>query len=264
VTKLKDKTIISQVPARVTGYGSANIDKGAIDAFVQNKGYDVVFEKAIKCACIDKESKMPLSSCKNCGGVGWIFVNPTKTRMLLTSMNVNPKFIEQGISLEGTVSITSRDVDRISFMDKITILNGEGECSQVIFPSMLYDKIVATTIYNIKKVYYLGLFISDKQPLKRLVEGEDFIVQDNAIILDKKYGDLILGSLSLSVRYTHSPVYHVFDVARDTFVTNVQLGGVEKTQSMPIHAIGKRAELIKELENFKGNRLFDNSFDITC
>ena len=35
-------------------------------------------------------------------------------------------------------------------------------------------------------------------------------------------------------------------------------------QVLPINAIGKRAHLIKDVENFDGNRLFDNSWATTC
>jgi hypothetical protein len=59
----------------------ADFNKSDFETLIQQKGRDVVLEKAILCGCKDKQGNQQ-SNCKNCGGAGFLFINPKETRMI--------------------------------------------------------------------------------------------------------------------------------------------------------------------------------------
>lgn len=104
--------------------------KNDFDSLIWLKGYSVIIEQAIACPCRGK-SGSALPTCQNCLGLGWVFVNPVETKALITSINVNTKFKEWSPELTGTVQITVRDEDRLSFFDKVTFKTRTSILSEV-------------------------------------------------------------------------------------------------------------------------------------
>lgn len=260
-------TITKQNPANTSGGGRVDFRKSDYDRAIQEKGYRVIYRKAVQCPCKSKGSGNQ-STCKNCGGVGWLWINPIETKMLLQSMNTNPKYQEYGEALMGTVNITSRDVDKLAKMDEITLMEGEAESTEVLF---LYynstDNVYYTnTVYPIQQDYYIALYVSDSDPLSKLEKDTDYTLDGRRIIINQsvlsQFTDLT--DLSITVRYLHKPKYYVWDIGRDVMNTTIKKGGSEHNIKMPLNAIGMRADLVKDLENYNNDRLHDNSFLTQC
>ena len=51
---------------------------------------------------------------------------------------------------------------------------------------------------------------------------------------------------------------------REVSASFVKVGNVEKQVTLPVHAIGRRSHYILDAENFNGDRIIDNSYDISC
>ena len=51
-----------------------------------DKGYSVTHEVAMSCPCRINANKQALSSCVNCGGTGYFYINKVETRMICHSM----------------------------------------------------------------------------------------------------------------------------------------------------------------------------------
>jgi hypothetical protein len=239
-----------------------NFVKEDFDDLIADKGLTVLFERALKCPCKGKNTEH-LSSCKNCGGTGWAFINPTRTRMVVQSMSLNPKFEAWGVYTADISSITSRDTDKLSYMDRITILDAIAEHNEVLHFSTYGDKMYAYTVYPILDVFYVGLFEGGSSPYRKLSQGTDYIIEDQhkIILSDSLSTSLMLKEdPSVVVRYQHNPRYHVVEMVRDSTVSRVRRGRFENMIQLPINARAKRADLIKDMENFTGDRLLDNSF----
>ncbi|MGL5076270.1 MAG: hypothetical protein ACRDBG_10625, partial [Waterburya sp.] len=88
------------------------------DNLVWNKGYEVVWEKAIKCPCKTNGGEN-LITCLNCGGTGWFFINRFKTTMHLTSMNSSSQQKDWSRVDEGKVMFTAISELEIAQMDRI-------------------------------------------------------------------------------------------------------------------------------------------------
>jgi len=256
------KTIIQQTPAALSKT-KVNFDKSFFDGAIQSKGYEVLIEKALRCPCKVKGSDN-LSDCQNCAGSGWFYINPTRTRAILHSMNLNTRFKEWSEESMGTVSISTRDVDEITFMDKLTLTEGLIPFSQVVYPVSFKGVLFAFTIYDIQEIRDVFIFEASDQKLTKLAVTEDFTFERNKLILNKKFSSY--KSLCISVKYIHRPQYHVIDLNRELMRSDVTVEstGLLKNTPFPISAIGRRSHYILDAQNYEGNYLFDNSYEIKC
>lgn len=264
MTRLSGKQII-QKQFSSTSSIPADFEKPEIDATLRDKGYEVIFEKAYMCPCKSKSSTH-LSLCKNCGGTGWIFCNPTQTRFIITGIAADNKLKEAalrewGFIDGGVVNVTAMNDDKFSYMDKITVIDATAEHSQILYAAEDDEEEVffAYSKYDILSVDYIALFVSANQPLKRLTEGTDYNFRDNVITFTQASG--INVNSQLTIRYIHHPVFHIFDIMRESMTsTKGQLPTGQQKLILPIKALAKRAHLIKDVENFDGDRLLDNSW----
>lgn len=260
-----NKTVTTQ--STPLGYNKARPDfiKNEFDIVLYQKGYNVIHEKALKCPCKAKNEGGQLSSCQNCGGVGWVFINSQNTQMIIHSMNINTQFKAWSEENRGTASITCRDIDELCFMDRITLSEVTSIFNETVHLKVSGSDLLFFTTYPIIEIEYLGLFISDDEPLQRLIVDNDYTFSRNIIVLSDTFNTLG-DDLTLTIRYKHNPQYHIIDLPRNTISTKVDNGGVEQSPvSLPIHAIGRYSHFVLDAENISGNRLFDNSFtEHTC
>lgn len=240
-------------------------DKQNVDATVRDQSYDVLYEKAYLCPCKSKSSEH-LNTCRNCGGVGWFFVNPLATRFIITGIASDNKLKEAalrewGMIDTGSVNVTGYNEEKFTYMDKITMLDATAEHNQILYPELNDDDTnkFAFTQYKIKSIDYVGLFVSADTKLKKLEDGVDYTFRDNVIELDPIYNDE--NGIQLTIRYVHNPVFHITDIMRESMTSKKgQLPTGQETLIMPIKAIAKRAHLIKDIENYDGDRLENNSW----
>lgn len=228
------------------------------ESAIKSKGAEVIFEKSLKCPCKGRNTEH-LSSCKNCGGSGWVFINPVKTRMLVQSVSFNPQYESWGVYGSDISSISALNEDKLSVMDRVTVLDSESEFSEVLHTNMRDGLNYSYTVYEIIDVYYVGLFMKDDEKLLKLESGKDFSYEGRKVTLSSDFSAYDR-ELSFVVRYKHHPQFHIVEMVRDSGYTKKLEGRFEKTSLLPIHARAKRAEVIKDIENFSGDRIIDNSF----
>lgn len=238
---------------------NADFDKSLIDGTITSKGYNVIYETALRCPCRSQGNDFQ-SNCVNCGGGGWLFVNPTLTKMIVSNIASDRKYQPQGREDTGKMQITAYAENLFSFMDRITIADGLTDHTEVLFPKLDNTglKLFAFTRYNIEHLDFLGLFVNTGVRLTKLVEGTDYTYHDNVIEFAASYN--ALNDPSVTIRYAHAPVYHIIDIPRDTMRSTVTGAGTRKVINLPIHAIGVRAHLIKGQEDYTGTMYVDNSW----
>lgn len=188
------------------------------DRLIKDYGYTVVIERALKCPCNVQGFNAPQSTCTNCFGSGWYFYNPIQTVLVLQSMNANRKFENWSEENAGTVQITARFIDRISFMDRITLIDATHEFTQILNPFEDKNKTMAYTIYPILDVSAIFMFVDNDKALKPLVLNTDYTFVNQTITFNKKYNNK--ERLSVSLRYKHKPQYHAIDIPRDIMLNN--------------------------------------------
>lgn len=241
----------------------ADLNKPDFDNLVHQKGREVIHETALQCPCKSRSTNQQ-SNCRNCGGSGWVFINPKRTRMVLTAIDIANDYRPWSEELRGVVNITALVEDELSLMDKITALDAESIHNEVVyFDEVEYEEniIFAYSTYHIKEILYIGLFSGENAPLRRLELGIDYTIERNIIKLIKPE-ILTFSTVSennITIRYKHAPQFHVIEMKRDTMQSTIWKG-TEQQQSFPVSAMGKRAHYQLNAENLNHNRLLDNSF----
>lgn len=257
----KDKSIVTVAQPNRVGQPEVKFRPDDFDTAVFDKGYELIHESAVPCPCRVEGTQGAKSTCKNCGGIGWVFINPVRTRMLLQSLNLNTQYKLWGQEQPGTVMITTRKETELGFMDRLTISDSLSQHKQVLFPLLRDTSLIALTIYPIISIIDLFLYESDTLPLKRLTPGIDYSFDYNVITLNDSYKTL--SSPSMSVRYRHNVQYHVTEMMKDVRNTYIfDSTGKDLNSRFPLHAMGRRAHNVLDIENREGDRLLDNSYNL--
>ena len=246
-------------------------DVNRFETLIQTQGYDAYIDRALRCPCVDKSSGQALSTCRNCLGRGWIFVDRTETRLIAQHMDSRRQYQDWSEVNRGTASITTRGIDKLGFMDRIILTQLEEYYSEIIRPILFDGEIMAYPVYEPLKIQRMYLFVSDNQKLVPLDESM-YTIDKNRIVFNMGIQDLIYVSdmnvttvseipISITVRYSHYPVYHVIDVNRE--LMKVREGKFcevsdEKLRQMPINVTARKAHFIFDAQKW-GEESFDNT-----
>jgi len=259
------KTVIPTSAPLGSSNPQVDFKKDSFEGLIWQKGHKVIKESALKCSCVSPSVNQQ-SNCKNCGGTGWIFINPTETRMMSHSINLSTKYKQWSETNVGTVSLTCLSQDELGFMDRITILDGNSIYSQVCFLKRYNGVFYFNTVYPIKQIKYIGVFRDTQQKLTPLVYGVDYTYTENKIIFltAANFTDTSAQQLdcSITIRYQHAPQYHVLDLPRETIQFFLR-GENEKLVDLPIHGIARRVHYVLDQQNFDNTRLLDNSIPVS-
>lgn len=241
----------------------ADLNKEDFDNLVYQKGRNVIHEKSLRCPCKSKSTNQ-LSSCKNCGGTGWIFINPKETRMVIQGMEISTQYKPFSEEEIGMIRISYNEKEQLSFMDRIVVLDGNSVFNEVLHFKKQDDMLFAYTSYNIKEILYCGLFVNDSTALTKLTEGNgsgQFSYENNIVKLNSSFVQPGEQDISITLRYYHSPTFHVVDVKRETMDSFEYKSGGERLGRLPLSAFAKRAHYMLQANNLAGDRLIDNSYN---
>lgn len=244
-------------------------DVAKFESLIYRHGYDAYIERALRCPCVDRSSGQALSTCKNCLGRGWFFVDKRQTKVVSQSMANLRKNSDIGEINRGTARITTRAVDRLAFMDKIILTELIAYYSEILRPVMFNDELVAYPIYEPLEITNMYMYVGDTVKLEP-IPADFYAIEGNKIVFSESLAELIdvndvnqkQPDISVSVRYSYNPVYHVVDVNRE--LMKVRDKGCtysdEKLKNMPISALARKAHYIFDAQTF-GRELFDNTLE---
>jgi hypothetical protein len=230
------------------------------DRLVYDKGYEVVHENAIKCPCASTSNSSPLTTCQNCSGSGWVFFNSNKTRMVLQSMSLRTKYNDWSKENLGTITVTSRSIDPLGYMDRLTILSSEAIYTQILYPVLFKDQLFSFTVYDLIDIFEVFLFQASNLPLKRLHVGVDYFFEKgkNRVIFDK---NLNIENLTVSLRYKHYVQYMIVELSKE-FRQSFGLDnlGRDKVNQYPFNGIARRSHYVLDPQDIDGTGIIDNSY----
>lgn len=251
---------------RPNNIGTPRVDfqQPNFDNLVFDKGYDVILYEAVRCPCNTGREGAQVD-CNNCLGTGWVFVNPLKTKAIITSINKDTKYKYWAAELSGTVAVTVRDSERLSIMDKIvledmTSLYGE------LRDMRTYDdgtNFIFTT-YPISEVESVFLFDSNSEPLIHINKELYSVSEDNPYVLKFSSSVLLKNTFNgvVSIKYKHKVQYNVTDLPHDIrYSTYLDSNGREKVLPLPIQAVAVKTENINgDSVLYTGAGIIDNSY----
>jgi hypothetical protein len=214
------------------------------------------------CPCRGKSGEAR-SSCQNCMGTGFAFVNPIETKAIITSINKDTKYKYWSPELMGTISVTTRSIERLSFMDRIDFKTRTSLHSEVKPVLENGSQKFIFTSYPVRKISSVFLFNSDSTNLIRLnisnytlSQSNDCVIFLNGITFPTGFNDVV------SIDYEHSISYNVIDIPHDIRSSfRLSDGGKNTEYSMPVQAVARRSHLLLgNSTNYDGNNSIDNSW----
>lgn len=249
------------------------------DKAIESKGYDVFIEKGMRCPCYIKNSAAANPMCLNCGGTGWFFFGKKSTVAVIQSMNRRTKFLNWSETDRGTIQVTVKGIDRVAFMDRVTVLEVESIFSQasLVFKTNL-DKYVSFLIYSPTEIDSCFIYDSFDQPLLYLRKDVNFSVVEDRL----EFNDTIIQYLDseqeaqITVRYFHHPTFHIIDINREIVKTfsyddrfdedkelpvlnQEQINPAFVKQLMPVNSVARKVHFMLDSPNASGESLYDNT-----
>lgn len=261
---LQGQNIRTATPANLIGQPEVEFRQNDFNALITTKGYNCIIEKAVRCPC-EGEAESANPSCQNCFGTGWIFINPVKTDIIASGINLSNKYKDWSLELAGTISLTVRDDDNesLSFYDKVSFVDRFSKFSEVLRVRDTGTEVFVFTTYKVKEVYEIFLFNGNTQKLRRLNENEYSLNPNNPYVIDLLVTDYPAEFNNVvSVRYKHEIQYHVIDLPHELRgSTRVLETGSREDFVLPMNAIARRVHLIAGAKpNYFGTGWQDNSY----
>lgn len=264
---ITDKTTAYQTPpASMSPHAGWDVNK--FETLIQTQGYDAFIDRALRCPCVDKATGQALSTCKNCLGRGWFFVDRTETRLIAQHMDNKKRYENWSEVNRGTASITTKGIDKLGFMDRIILTQLEGYYSEILNPVLFGGELIAYPVYEPLFVTNIFLFVGDYTKLEPIPE-EMYKVDKNKIVFDQSLLTVLpvedvnqkQPNMSVSIRYAHFPVFYVIDANRELMKVRESRFCTyddEKLRQMPINVLARKAHYIFDAQKF-GEESFENT-----
>lgn len=266
------KSIITQHPITAQTPPSLDLPKphwdvNKFESLIYNMGYDAYIEKALRCPCCDKATGQALSTCHNCLGRGWFFVDKRQTRVVAQSMENQRRNSQTGEINHGNARITARASDKLGFMDRVMLLDLTAWYTELLNPIEYEDELIAYPVYEPLEISNIYLYGGDNVKLIPLTPNQ-YEISGNKIIFDKSLEELVpvedmnqkFPEMTISIRYSHYPVYHIIDEERS--LTKVRENGCSFTdgqlKQVPMLYVGRKAHYIFDAQKFNNNA-FENT-----
>lgn len=260
-------SIRQKAPPNLAGAANVYFNENAYDALIWQKGYNVVIDSAVYCPCKSNNGNIP--TCQNCKGTGWLFINPYKTRALITSINYSTQYKDWSLEKLGTINVTVRESDRISYFDRITFSDDYSVFSEVL--TLRYDEaddqLFMFPSYKVANVLDIFLYESDNKKLIRLVAGTDYEINPtNPYIINLNYdvSDVPNFNGKVSIRYRHNIQYNIIDLPHETRKSyKINDKGQDQKIDLPVHAVARRVHNIEAfalIPEYGGSDIQDNSY----
>lgn len=226
------------------------------------QGYEAYLDHALRCPCRDKVTGQAKSDCVNCAGRGWIFINRRFTRVLAQSMSNKKQFTEWSELNRGTAKITARASDRLEFMDRIILLQLEAYHTELLRPILHNGRLIAYPVYEPIEISNIYLLKSEHEKLLPLSKDK-YTIEGNGVVFDASVKNEVVADafnykndLTISLRYSYNPVYHVIDANRELMKVRENSGGCYKNlkedtlTEMPINVLCRKAHFIFGAQEF--------------
>jgi hypothetical protein len=258
------------IGASPTGYQSqprVDFDKTKFDKAIWDNGYTTIHERAFRCPCKTTLGGENRSNCLNCGGVGWVWVNPTRTRMLFEQQSIKDIYKEWALERLGDTNVSALPDSKLGYMDRLTISDGISFFTEIVHPKFTRPntptKMSGRLTYPPKEVDALFVFDDVDKKLIKLNEADYSFLGNIITILNDEINNR--EKIMISARYSHSPTYHVIKESRSNMVSRSNKGGNDVISRLPVLALARLAHYAFDSQNYyldadTPTDLIDNSF----
>lgn len=233
----------SNNPSKTINTSRIEFETKGMASFIENRGIDVLWERAWLCTCRNPMTLSPKSDCPICRGRGIAYQPAVKVRMAIQSQEKGISNQDLGLLDTGTAIGTTELESKITFRDRITV------------PEV---KIYQSFIFNVnKRRIKNGLFLSyDVNSIediygkdgRLLIEGTDFRMDYDTNTI---YPNESLIDTNISINMAVTLRYIVIDLLKESRYQYTTFA-VKETQfeSLPKKLLLKREDVFIDSEPF--------------
>ncbi len=240
---------------RLTGQ-TVDFDRDAFTRFIADKGYAVTWEKAVLCPNVPTGGLAPRDhalSCRICdNGLGFVYVDPLPTKMLMQGIRLNQSYYAYGRWDMGNMMVTAEPEFQINYWDRLTLCNGVSRFTERVVRQResTSDKLK----YAALCVEYLAWVNRDGALVTFTVDNEFSISADgSSIVWTSNQPD---AGCTYSISYKFRPRYVVLDLVhhhRDSTIKGTHY-------EFPVQAVAKLDFLIRDESKDAAETVDDNPF----
>lgn len=213
-------------------------DRVKFEKLVQVKGYDVTWEKGLKCPFLKGPNPLDHSvTCKVCT-YGWVYIDAKQTRMIATSLTLPQQFYAFGRFSAGRVQFTAFPEFKVSFFDRITLHNSRTRYQEYVLRNRSSTK--DRTTFNPLCFEAIAWATSDTA-YDVAIEGDYIITESGEIEWVTSHRPP--PNTHYSVIYYHRPMYIVLDLTHQVRDLNTRGG---KQEEFPVQVVAQLDQFLRE------------------
>lgn len=243
---MAEKPIITQTPPNAVGAPQVFFRENDFNVAIYQHGYKIISERAVQCPCAD-DGISPRVDCQNCGGTGWVYIEPRECNALITGINVNTEYKEWSPELLGTIAVSVEDSQRevISYYNRITLTEDRSIFSEALPVREYAGGYYVFTTYAPIDIYECYIYQGPTLPLLKLEKGSYSISKTNPYVVNFDFTKTLPLNLMVTVDYKHRLEYHIIDIPHEVRSSRkMSRGGKLEQIKMPIQGIARRSHLI--------------------
>jgi hypothetical protein len=256
-------SIRSQTPPDLVHRPTVDFDVNAFDALLWNKGYNILHEESRVCPCRSRESGSALSTCENCRGFGFFFLNPIKTKAIVTNINQNPKYNEWSVENAGTIYASMLFANILAEYDRITFTDVVTKWSENLKVRTVDGQQFIFLTYKPHEILDIFVLATAREPLIKLTAGTDYeISSTNDYIVLLNFVPLTGFNSTIAITYLCHSQYHIIDLPHALRAsTLINTSGQNEKVDLPVQAVLRRAHLVLGGSDAEGGiQTIDNSY----
>lgn len=220
-------------------FARADFKAETFDIIIRQKGFRIKWEQGMFCSCISNDTGQPDYNCPICKGKGYVYFDPTETKVIVTSISGRKDQERIGINEQGTAYMTPLSTDFVGFRDRITFLDFQVKFSEVITRSdtdldeLSYNAFSTIALRNLGTTYKRGV---------------DFDITKSGSHIQWIKEDLISPGTRYSILYMINPVYIAINPIHELRGTYSMLkgGGEEYFIQLPSQYQIKREDFLSD------------------
>jgi hypothetical protein len=229
----------------------ASFQEGAFARAIRQHGKFVMWRKAMICPCQSLETEQPKLACVDCGGSGYIYVDPLPIRALMLAFDKKTSIFEKyGLWQEGMTQITVEPHHRMGYRDSFEMLDAVLPMNELLSKgdrrgrrSKLPDGVDSA---RFRITSAARAFFRDAAGVMRPLEPKtDFDITPEGWL--KWRSRAVKDGAIISLHYDFNPIYLVMSwphaTRDDVSGTNTQSKG-HRAEAQPVQGMGKLMFLV--------------------
>jgi len=203
---------------------------------IQEKGYNCLIQHCVPCGNIDEYTNTHPKNCPLCHGTGFVYYDAERTKVVMTNLSRDKRFIQNPELLLGQAYATVDQTVSLWYRDRIVNLDALIRYSQLVKHSPTHIDSLRYPVFAVEDVFRFGN-INDVMKIEKDVDyriTDDYKLEWISSTNRPNPGELY------SIRYQTHPSWIVISfphVIRET--TTRFLKRHESTEKLPLQAVTK-------------------------